>query len=215
MIRTVLFDLDGTLTDSGRGICNSVRYALDRHGFPEAEEAVLRSFVGPPLVERFMSVCGVSEDEARRMVTTYREYYVRQGIFENEVYPGIPLLLQDLRRAGRRIALATSKPEIFARQVLEHFDLLRLFDAIAGEDLREPRDSGKPALIARCMALLGAKKSETVMVGDRNYDVEGGKACGIGTIGVLYGYGSREELEAAGADHLAASAAEVLEYCLK
>ena len=117
-----LFDLDGTITDSGPGIVNSIRYALEKHGMPVPEEKVLRTFIGPPLKEQFQAVCGLNEEEGARMVEAYREYYTDRGIFENSVYSGVTEMLERLKESGVRILMATAKPEKFARRIAEHFD---------------------------------------------------------------------------------------------
>src|SRR5699024_5612316 len=117
-----LFDLDGTITDSGPGIVNSIRYALEKHGMPVPEEKVLRTCIGPPLKEQFQAVCGLNEEEGARMVEAYREYYTDRGIFENSVYSGVPEMLERLKESGVRILMATAKPEKFARRIAEHFD---------------------------------------------------------------------------------------------
>ena len=140
--RVILFDLDGTLTDPGVGITKSVQYALARYGITVPDRSRLYKFIGPPLKDAFMTYCGFSREQAAQALAYYREYYCEKGIFENQVYPGIPALLQQLQDAGRQLLVATSKPEIFAREILEHFQLSRYFSFVAGSDLEEiPEES--------------------------------------------------------------------------
>ena len=193
--RYFLFDLDGTLTDPGLGITNSVRYALEKYHITVGDRSELFRFIGPPLIDSFEKYYGFSAEEARRAVDYYREYYRGTGIFENQVYDGIPALLADLKAAGGKILLATSKPEGFARQILEHFGLLPYFDFVAGATMNETRTE-KDEVIRYAMAEFGiGDPSEVLMVGDRKYDVLGARKCDVDCVGVLFGYGSREELE--------------------
>ena len=209
---TVFFDLDGTVTDPGIGITNSVRHALAYWGITEPDRAALYPFIGPPLKESFLKYYGITDgDEA---VRRYREYYADRGIFENEVYPGIPALLQSLRAAGVKIHLATSKPELFAEKILVHFGLRDYFDTVTGATMDE-RLVEKADVLREAMRRANADPCHSVMVGDRRHDVLGAAACGIPAIGVTYGYGSRDELLAAGASALAASPEEVLRGLLE
>lgn len=206
MYSIVLFDLDGTLTDPGIGITNSVMYALEKFGIAVEERASLYKFIGPPLLDSFMEFYGFDEEKANQAVIYYREYYKDKGIFENRVYDGIPELLKRLKAAGKRMILATSKPEMFAKQILEYFDLSQYFDLIVGSDLEGTRNTkGKvinhalhtyAGLTGQNMEML---KKQSVMIGDRHHDIDGAKENQIDSIGVLFGYGGREELEMAGA----------------
>ena len=181
----ILFDLDGTLTDSAPGILNSVRYACRKLGLPIPGEETLRRFLGPPLIASF------------------REYFPTKGLFENEVYPGIPALLADIKAAGKTVIIATSKPEAYARRILEHFGLAQYCDFICGATLDETR-TDKAEVIAYALETAGiTDKSRAVMVGDREHDVLGAKKNGLPCIGAVYGYGTAEELTAAGAAALA------------
>ena len=199
----ILFDLDGTLTDSAPGILNSVRYACRKMGLEMPAEATLRKFLGPPLIDSFRTLVGLSDADADRAVDAFREYFPETGIFENEVYPGIPALLADLKAAGKTVIIATSKPEAFAKRIMEHFDLARYCDFICGATLDETR-TDKAEVIAYALATAGiTDKSRVVMVGDREHDVIGAKKNGLPCVGAVYGYGSTEELTAAGADALA------------
>ena len=211
----ILFDLDGTLTDPAEGITKSVQYALKHFGIEEEDLEKLQPFIGPPLVESFMDFYGFSEEQAREAVTYYREYFRPQGIFENEVYKGIPELLEKLTDAGKTLILATSKPVVFAEQILEHFDLRQYFEFIGGSDIEQTRAKKTEILqyiLEECQLV---DLTELVMVGDRKHDIIGAKQFGIDTVGVLYGYGSEEELKEAGADVLVDSVRELGEYLLE
>ncbi len=197
--QVLLFDLDGTLTDPGKGITNSVAYALDKFGITVLDRRALYTFIGPPLLDSFQKYYEFTLEQAEDAVAKYREYYRDRGIFECTVYDGIPKLLAELKQAGKRLVVATSKPEEFAIRVLEHFGLARYFDCVAGATMDASRGT-KSQVIA--YALEREKISDTsqvVMIGDREYDILGAKAFGMDGIGVSFGYGSREELEQAGA----------------
>ena len=208
--RYCLFDLDGTLTDPGIGITNSVMYALDKFGIHVSDRAELFSFIGPPLGESFRRQFGFSEEQAQKAVEYYREYFRPKGIFENSVYEGIPELLKKLRERNITVALATSKPYEFAVRILEHFELKQYFDYIGGATM-DGRISKKADVIAHLLDEFGnVDKAEVLMIGDRAQDVEGARANGLHSAGVLWGYGSAEELQGAGADYLAAKPEELL-----
>lgn len=201
----ILFDLDGTLTDPAEGITNSVRYALAKHGITVNDSSVLHPFIGPPLIDSFMRFYGFSKSEAVRAVDEYREYYATRGIWENKIYDGIPELLSALRNAGKTVCMATSKPEVFARQIAAHFHIDGYFHFIAGSLMDETRTK-KADVITYALQSLGRTIPDgAVMIGDRSYDVLGAREVGMGCIGVTYGYGSAEELTTAGADALADS----------
>lgn len=207
-----LFDLDGTLTDSELGITNSVKHALRKYGIEETDQNKLRKFVGPPLAESFMKYYGFSEEKAKKSIDYYREYYTNGGMFENSVYDGIPELLAKLKDAGKILIVATSKPELFAKQILEHFDLSKYFDCIAGATMDESRVH-KDEIITYALDKYGVSehRSEMVMIGDRENDIWGAKKNHLDSIGVLYGSGDLEELQAAGADYIVAHPLEILE----
>ncbi len=212
--RYILFDLDGTLTDSAPGITASVKYALKKSGEPVPDYTVLCKFIGPPLLYGFMNFCGMSEERAEKAVEYYREYYSVNGIFESELYPGVDELLAKLCAAGKKIILATSKPEVFAVKILEHFRLSDYFYFTAGATLDKTRTE-KADVIAYALKNAGITDlSETVMVGDRFHDIDGAKANGIRSAGVLYGFGSRKELENAGADFIAGDTNELCRILL-
>ncbi|MDO5409028.1 MAG: HAD family hydrolase [Lachnospiraceae bacterium] len=200
--QVILFDLDGTITDSGPGIMNSVRYALSRFGIENPDPAVLRRFVGPPLTDSFERFYHLSAAEAVKAVGYYREYYSAGGIFENAVYEGITEMLKALREMGCRLYLATSKPQVFAEQILEHFGIRSYFDGVTGSFLDGTRVN-KDEVVAEALRQAGVtaeKKADALMVGDREYDIKGAHKHEIPAVGVLFGYGSEEELLTAGAD---------------
>lgn len=204
------FDLDGTLTDPGLGITNSIRYAMDRAGMAPWPREALYRFIGPPLLTEFQAVFGVDAAAADGLLRDFRVYFEDRGIFENQMYDGIPVLLARLRDAGLRLGVATSKPEEFAVQILEHFGIAPYFDAVSGSGMDERTRATKAEVLARALSLAGEPARESaVLVGDRRHDVLGAKALGLGALGVLYGYGSREELLDAGADALAESVEDV------
>ena len=205
----ILFDLDGTLTESGPGIISSVRYALAAMGEPALDDEQLRRFIGPPLLDSFRDYCGMDPAEVTVAIAAYREYYATDGQFENSVYDGIPELLTSLRLAGRTLAVATSKAEVFASSILEHFDLAQYFSTVVGSEL-DGRRTAKADIITEALARLDRPTTGTVMIGDRSHDVRGAAAVGVGSIGVLWGYGDDEELTASGADALAATPDELL-----
>ena len=198
----IFFDLDGTLTDSGPGIVASVAYALRKLGVEPPEPEQLRPFIGPPLLWSFSHFYGFDEEKSKEAVRLYREYFTAGGMFENSVYPGIPDALDRLRAAGFRLAAATSKPELFSRQIISHFGLDGYFETICGASMDETR-TDKADVICYAMDTLGVAPEESLMVGDREHDVLGAKAVGLPCLGVLWGYGSREELTNAGASLLA------------
>ena len=206
---TVLFDLDGTLTDPEEGICGSVMYALQKAGKPVGPLESYHRYIGPPLLRSFEVFDSATPEEAQTLLGYYRERFSTVGLFENKVYPGIPELLRELKAAGARVAVATGKPTVYSRQILEHFGLTPYIDFISGISLTsEPLD--KCQTILKALFELGAKdKSDCVMVGDRSHDAVGAKMGGVDFIGVLYGYGSRDELEAEGTSVVAASVAEL------
>lgn len=209
---TVLFDLDGTLTDPGEGITNSVAYALNKFGIEIGDKASLYKFIGPPLFDSFEQFYGFSKEKAARAVSYYREYYKDTGIFENMLYPDIPFVLSSLKKSGKRLVVATSKPKIFAERILKHFDIYNYFDYTAGADL-EGKLQKKEDIIYDAIQKSGIKDtSRTIMVGDRMFDVIGAAKFNIACIGVLYGYGTEDELKTAGAAFVAETVLDILKY---
>jgi phosphoglycolate phosphatase len=199
----VLLDLDGTLTDSAPGILNCLRYALDDLGIEHPDDERIRAFLGPPLAVTFREHLGLSDADVDRAIAKYRERYHDVGLFENEVYEGIPELLEALRAGGRTLAIATSKPTYSATRILDHFDLSRHFAFIGGADLDGERHDKAAVIAHTCEELAGrghvADATTATMVGDREHDVMGARAHGIEAIGVLWGYGSADELLSSGA----------------
>jgi len=206
--KTILFDLDGTLTDPKIGITRSVQYALRKFDIIIDDPDTLCCFIGPPLKESFIKYFELSDADGEKAVEYYREYYRPTGIFENAVYDGIPEMLAALKAAGKQIALATSKPTVFARQILEHFNLDSYFDVIVGSEL-DGRRVIKAEVVACALEECGCDKADAVMVGDRYHDIVGGKENNLATIGVLFGYGDRSEMESHGADVICETVAEL------
>ena len=196
MYQSILFDLDGTLTDSGEGIMKSTIYTLTHYGIEAPPEAQLRTVVGPPLTESFARF-GVPEDKLTEAVEIYRSRYIPICRFENHPYPGIEILLENLQRNGHKLYIATSKPEWMSIEILEHFGLAKYFDIICGAATDFSRNT-KEAVIAHLLSQCEEQDS-AVMVGDTAYDVIGAKAHGIPCIGVSWGYGCIKEMEEAGA----------------
>ena len=214
MASYVLFDLDGTLTDPALGITNSIMHMLRRTGrdIPPREE--LYCFIGPPLVPTFKKVFGMTDEEGAEALVLYREHFATKGLYENEPYEGIADALARIRASGKKLALATSKPEEFAEKILVHFGLREYFDVVGGASMDEKRVS-KSDVIEYVLDKAGAKAEDAVMVGDRLHDVEGAAKFGIPTVGVLWGYGSREELEQAGAKWIARTMDDMVNAIIK
>ena len=201
-MKYVFFDLDGTVTESAPGIINSVVYAIKKLGVRMPSEEELLKFVGPPLSDSFVKYCGVDPSKTKEAINIFREYFAERGIFENNVYPGIPELTAKLKSLGVKQILATSKPQLFAERILTHFNLIANFDGVFGNSMDE-KYTDKALLLRDIIAKEGIKGDDLkncVMVGDRSSDISGAHKAGIRAIGVLYGYGDRPELEGAGAD---------------
>ena len=212
MYHYILFDLDGTLTDPAEGITNSVMYALKQYGIEENDRTKLYSFIGPPLVDSFMEKYGFSEEKAREATAYFREYFREKGIFENVPYEGMTECLASLKQRGRTLILATSKPEVFAKMILERFGFAPYFDYVFGASMDETR-TRKDEVIAYALSGAGIEDpSDCVMVGDRKHDVLGALANGMDAVGVLFGYGSREELTEAGACYIAETVEDILRF---
>ena len=206
-----LFDLDGTLTDPAIGITNSVMHALDKYDIHVEDRSELYPFIGPPLDYSFKTFYGFTDEQAVQAIKYYREYFSVTGLFENKVYEGIPEMLQELKKKGVTVALATSKPYEFSVKILKHFDLYKYFDFF-GAATMDGRISKKEDVISHLLEEMGvADKSEILMVGDRYHDIEGARANNLNSAGVLWGYGSEEELENAGADYILAKPSEISE----
>lgn len=206
--RVVLFDLDGTLTNPGVGIANSVRHALTALRLPQLSSAQLRSFVGPPLQESF-SALGLMQNEVDAAVDAYRAYFVDKGMYENHVYEGIADMLTALSPHAVRLAVATSKPTVFAQRILEHFGLDVFLEQVVGAELDGTRRH-KHEVIAEVLARLDCPSHDAVMVGDMAQDVVGAAKVGLSCIGVSWGYGEPGELETAGAKCVVSTPEELL-----
>ena len=208
MAKAILFDLDGTLTDSGEGIMNCAAYALEHFGIPVPPRQELRKFVGPPLTDNFRSY-GIPEDRLEKDVAVYRSRYIPIGKYENFPYDGIELLLQKLRQLGHRLFVATSKPEALSIEILEHFGLAPYFEIIAGAGKDGVRDK-KSEVIAYLLEQIDGYDG-IVMVGDTKFDIIGAAAHKIPAIGVSWGYGDVEEMDRCGAVSIAHTMDELYE----
>lgn len=206
-----MFDLDGTITDSGEGIANSVMHALNKFGIKVKVKSELNKFVGPPLGDSFQMYYGFSLEESKTAIIYYREYYTERGMFENVLYEGIEALLRKIKDNGGINILATSKPRVFAEKILEHFRLDKYFTSVIGSNLDGTMVKKYDIIKSAIESFNITDLRKAVMVGDRHYDIEGAKKFGIKSIGVLYGYGDRKELEEAGADFIAGTVDEIWE----
>ena len=214
MYNYILFDLDGTLTNSELGITKSVQHALKKFGIEVEDRTALRPFIGPPLGESFQVYYGLSKEESEQAIKYYRERFSVKGLYENEVYEGVEKMLQDLKESGKKLILATSKPEKFTMLILEHFDLLKYFDFVAGATMDGSRGE-KADVIRYALEISGIEdKTEAIMVGDRKFDILGAKENSLASIGVLYGFGDREELTEAGADYIVERAEDIVKVLL-
>ena len=211
MKKAIFFDLDGTLTDSGEGIINCAALALEHFGLPVPSREEMRVFVGPPLDQTFIKF-GVPADKTKEAIDVFRSRYVVVGKFENFPYPGIHQVLQNLKEQGHRLFVATSKPEVFSVRILERFGLDKYFEVISGAMLHPPKGYGKADVIREALKRANISDLDgVVMVGDRKHDIIGAHTVGIPAIGVLYGYGDREEHASCGADHIVESVSELKE----
>lgn len=211
--QALLFDLDGTLTDPFEGITDSIVYALGKFGIAVNDKRPLTAFIGPPLVQSFSEYYGFSHNDALKAVEYYREYFADKGIFENAVYDGVLPMLETLKAHRYRLYIATSKPEVFAKRIAAHFGMAELFDGIAGATLDTTRNE-KADVIAYALRTYAVAANSALMIGDRRHDILGAKANGLRSMGVLYGYGSEEELRNAGADMIATSPQTIAELLL-
>ncbi len=220
MFRYCLFDLDGTLTDPREGITKSVQYALQKKGIDEPDLKKLESFIGPPLRDSFMTRYGMTREQADEAVTAYRERFAPIGVFENQIFEGIPELLRELSGKGIKVAIASSKPTVFVKKILEHFGIDAYFDVVVGSELDGRRDS-KEAVVEEALRQLGIldlpdeeKKTTCAMIGDRKFDIQGAKAHGLTGVGVRFGFAAEGELEAEGADYIAETVEELQKFLL-
>lgn len=212
MYKYILFDLDGTLTNPEIGITSCVMYSLEKFHIKVEDRKELHPFIGPPLMYSFQTYYGLSEEESALAVKYYRERFSVKGLYENEVYEGVDKLLQQLKESGKTIILATSKPEKFAVEILKYFDLYKYFDFVAGATMDGSRGE-KADVIRYALEISGIEDvSQALMIGDRNYDILGAKEHGLDSLGVLFGFGDREELTTAGANYIVESVDEIAKY---
>lgn len=212
MYQYILFDLDGTIINSAEGIINCVRYALEDFGITEEDDEKLKAFIGPPLVDSFQEFYHFSEEEAKKATEKYRERYRDKGIFEIEMYDGIEEVFHILKERKKTIALATSKPEVFATRIMEKLGLISYIDVITGSEFDGRRDKKEDVLEEVFLRLGNPKPEEVLMIGDRKFDIIGAKAWGVDSVGVTYGFAPEGELEEYGATYIADSPDEILDY---
>lgn len=213
MFDYLFFDLDGTLTDPAQGITNSFIHALKYFGIEIPSYETLCTFIGPTLPETFKTQFGFDEQKVAEGVKKYREYFATKGLLENSVYPGIPELLAGLKAAGKKLVVATSKPEEYSVRIIEHFGLAQYFENVCGSLMDESR-SKKDEVIAYAIERNHiSDKSKILMIGDRKHDILGAKKIGLKSCGVLFGYGSRKELEEAGADFISENVSRLDKIC--
>lgn len=218
MKKYLLFDLDGTLTDPKVGITTCVQYALKELGIEEPDLDKLEPFIGPPLKDSFMQFYDMSEEQAEVAIAKYRERFSDVGLFENEVYAGVPQMLHTLQSKGLFLAVASSKPTVYVERILEHFKIRKYFKVVVGSELDGRRVDKSEVVQEALRQLFGeepVKKEQVYMIGDRKFDVEGAKALGIESVGVTYGYGSMEELKEAKADYIVRSVEELEKFLLR
>ncbi|WP_042159469.1 HAD family hydrolase [Paenibacillus gorillae] len=207
-IKTVLFDLDGTLTDPKLGITSGVQYALSKFDIHVDNLDLLEPFIGPPLTETFQELYGLSEEQSQQGIAYYREYFADRGMYENELYPGMHELLGGLKERGVIVCMATSKPTFFAEKIADYFEISRYFDFVGGSNLDNTR-TDKGEVIQHVLETQGIDPSDTIMIGDRKHDVIGARKNSIPTIAVGYGYGKDEELRLSEPAYRAATVEEL------
>ncbi len=201
--RYLLFDLDGTLTDSSEGIINSILYSFDKLGLQLPQKEELYKFIGPPLLNSYIEYYGFSLEKARLATDYFHKFFVEKGMFENKLYDGIREMLLKVSSCDRKLILATSKPEVFAEKILQHFDILKYFDNVVGATLDEKRTKKEEVLSCIFENIDISDKSDVVLIGDTKFDAIGAKKLGIDCIGVSYGFGTKEELIENGAVYVA------------
>lgn len=212
MYQYILFDLDGTIINSAEGIINCVRYALQAFDITEEDDEKLKAFIGPPLVDSFQEFYHFSKVEAKKATEKYRERYRDKGIFEIEIYDGIEEVFRTLKARKKTIALATSKPEVFATRIMEKLGLIPYIDVITGSEFDGRRDKKEDVLEEVFLRLGNPKPEEVLMIGDRKFDIIGAKAWGVDSLGVSYGFAPEGELEEYGATYIADTPYEILDY---
>lgn len=211
----VLFDFDGTVADTAEGIFNGIYHVIDSMGIDRPDAEKLRFFIGPPLHDGFRTIFGFDDAQCDAAVAKYREYYSVKGLFELTLYDGMEELFHKLKDRGIKMGISSAKPEIFLKRIVEHFELSDLFDAVVGNEMNYTH-SDKSTLINRSIELMNLSQNvKVLMVGDRHFDINGAKKAGIDSAGVLFGYGSREEFEEAGADYVVADTDELFGIIIK
>lgn len=213
MYEYVFFDLDGTLTQSEFGIIESIKYSIEKMGFPVQEDAAYRPFIGPALYDSYQEYAGMTPEQAIEATAYYREFYTREAYKNSPVYAGIRECLTKLKEAGKKVYVATAKPQEMAEAVVDHHGLTPFFEKIYGSNIQE-KSPTKAELLKNLCHAEGIDAKDAVMIGDRKYDMDAGRANGIDTIGVLFGYGDRAELEEHGATYLVEEAMDILPIVL-
>ncbi len=208
-MKNILFDLDGTLTDSKPGIVDSLEYALDKMNIKLQDKSVLSKFIGPPLKFSFNEYIGLEGDDINKAIDYYREYFAQKGIYGNKLYDGMEDMLKNLKALGKNLIVATSKPTVFATKIIENFNVTGYFSYISGADLSESHADKSGIILHALKECKVTNLDDAIMVGDRRYDIHGAKTVGIKSIGVLYGYGDLEELTAEKADYIAKDVKDV------
>ncbi len=211
----IFFDFDGTLFDTSEGVYKSFDYVADFYGIKIEDKSVYSTMIGPPLLESFSRVFGFSGDKLTEAMAKYREYYTARGMYECRLYDGLTKLIQALRDAGRKIFVATSKPEVYARAILEKKGILNLFDFVGGSDLEEAVRVNKVDIINYVLDTQGiTDRASCLMIGDTHFDIQGACRAGLDSLGILWGFGKREALESAGATYIAENPQSVQELLL-
>lgn len=209
----IIFDFDGTVADTRRGIFDSIIYALTSYGYEVPDERVLNSFLGPPLYESFQKTTSCSDETAKALTAKYRELYTDNAMYRLELFPGVKDMLKELKSKGVKLAIASSKPEKFFAKLLRHLEIDGYFHVVCGASLGDIHNT-KSEIIAKAMKEMGAEKDKTLMVGDRVFDIDGAKENGIKSAGVVFGFDYTEELENAGADFIVKTTKELLKEVL-
>ncbi len=204
----VLFDFDGTVADTGEGIFSCVKIAIEQVGFEPIDEKLLRTFIGPPIFDSFKYTAGMNDEQSKKAVEEYRKAYREGGIYKFRLYDGIEALLKKLHENGIKIAIASSKPAIFIKRIIDYLNFGDIIDCVSCPDFDNDHKS-KAELILNAVSELGVTKERTLMVGDRHFDIDGASLAGVESVGVTFGYGSEEELKKAGATYIAGSADEI------
>lgn len=213
MFKYIFFDLDGTLTQSEFGIINSIIYALNQMGIEVDDPEYIKNFIGPPLIKAFKEFYNMSDSDAEKAAGYYREYYKGGELYNAPLYDGVEETLKELKESGKKLYVVTSKPKVFAEKIVEHFDILKYFEEVVGPDISN-KNYSKDELVAAAIEKVSGKAKECIMIGDRFYDIDGANSNHISSIGVLYGYGTKEELEKAGATYIVETARDITQVVL-